>query len=98
MLIAADDALDSAIDPGYRTISEVADNKFRTAIDLLCDFAKKFPLKDSTSDLNIGGTVTGEVKMSVTSKSPLMILHALKDDLHSNVKFLFVSLSRNADR
>ena len=91
MLIAADDALESAINAGYRSTSEVVDNKFRMAIDLLDDFAQEFPLKNSTSDPNIGGTVTGEVKMSVESKSPLMILHALKTNLHSNVKFPSVS-------
>ena len=98
MLIATDDALESAINAGYRRTSEAVDNKFRMAIDLLGDFAKDFPLKDSTSDPNISGTVTGEVKMNVESKSPLMILHALKTNLHSNVKFSSVSLSLNADR
>ena len=96
--MAADDALESAINAGYSTTSEVVDKKFRMAIDLLGDFAKDFSLKDSTSDPNISGTVTGEVKMSFDSKYPLMILHALKNNLHSNVKFPSVSLFLNADR
>ena len=77
--------------------SKVANSKFRIAIDLLCEFAKDFPPNDLMSDPNIGGTVTGEVKMSVDSESPLIILHALKANLHSNVKFSFVSLSRDTD-
>ena len=102
MLIAADDALNSTIDSGYYPMaSKVAERNFRVAIDLLSDFAKDFPPKDSTSDpniqANIDGTVTGEVKMSVKSKSPLMILQALKNDLRSNVKFPFVSLSLDTD-
>ena len=105
MLIATDDALKSTINPGrydyYHIASEVAERKYRVAIDLLSDFAKDFPPKDLTSDpniqANIGGTVTGKVKMSVKSKSPLMILEALKTDLRSNVKFPFVSLSFDTD-
>jgi hypothetical protein len=73
------------------------DKRFEKAIDLLSDFAKDFPLKDPTSDPNIGGTVTGEVKMNDKSKSPSTILQALKNDLHSNVKFPSVSVSLNAD-
>ena len=98
MLLAADDALQFAPYAGYGRTSELVDEKFKMAIDLLDDFAKDFPLKDSTSDPNISGTVTGEVKMGVESKSPLMILHALKNNLHSYVKFPSVSLSLNADR
>ena len=73
------------------------DNKFRNAIDLLSDFANGFPLKDPTSDPNIGRTVTGKVEMSYRFKSAMAILQALKNDLHSNVKFPSVSLSLNAD-
>ena len=63
------------------------DKKFGMAVDLLSDFAKEFSLKDPTSDPNIGGTVTGEMKMSDKSKSPSTILQAMKDDLNSKVKF-----------
>jgi hypothetical protein len=102
VLIAADDALKSTvstIEPRYFPgVSQVAERKFRMAIDLLSDFAKDFPPKDSTSDPNIGGTVTGEVKMSVKVESPLMILQALKNDLHSNVNFhLYLYLSTLMD-
>ena len=101
MLIAADDALKSTVsttEPRYFPgVSQVAERKFRITIDLLSDFAKDFPPKDSTSDPNIGGPVTGEVKISVKSESPLMILQALKTDLHSNVNFPFVSLSLDTD-
>ena len=92
MLIAADDALESAVDPNalYK-ISEVG-NKFRKAIDLLSDFANDFPLKDPTSDPNIGGTVIGKVMMGDKSKSATIILQALRNDLHSKVKFPSVPL------
>ena len=117
MLIATDDALESAIqaEPARRArlvrtvgywsraraieMTELdSDKKARKAIDLLSDFAKDFPLKDPTSDSNIGGTITGEVKKSDKSKSATTILQALKNDLHSNVKFPSVYLSLNADR
>ena len=103
MLIAADDALESAINAGYSTTSKLVDNKFRMAIDLLDDFAKEFPLKNSMWDPNIGGTVTGDSEWrlnwgSQEECSPLRILHALKNNLHSNVKFPSVSLFLNADR
>ena len=68
------------------------DKKVGKAIDILSDFAKDFLLEDPTSDLNISGT------MSDKSKSATIILQALKNDLHSIVKFLSVSLSLNADR
>ena len=74
-----------------------ANNAFEGAIDLLSSFAEDFPLKDPTSDTIIGGTVAGEVKMSNNSKSPSAILHALKNNLYSNVTFPSVSLSRNTD-
>ena len=96
MLTAADDALMSAADSELlgRTPKVDIDNKFRRAIDLLGDFTKDFP---PTSDPNIGGTATGtgEVKMSDKSKYPSAILRlqALKNDVHSNVIFLSVSLS-----
>ena len=85
MLRAADNALQSAADSEYWR-SEL-DNKFGKAIELLSDFARDFPVKDPTLDPNIGGTVTEEVKMSDKSKSPMTILQALKNDLHSKVKF-----------
>ena len=74
------------------------DIKFGHAIDLLSDFAKNFPLKDSTSNPNIGGTATGEVKMSDKSKSATTVLQALKNYLYSNVNFPSASLSLNSDR
>ena len=92
MLIAADDALESAADSGPLSRRSEVDKKVGKAIDLLCDF-----VKDPTSDPNIGGTVTGEMKMSDKSKFATTILHALKNDLHSNVKFPSVSLPLNAD-
>ena len=99
MLIAADNALKSAADSGplFGESQAELDNKFKNAIDLLSDFAKDFPLKDPTSDLNIGRTATGKVEMSDKSKSPTTILQALKNDLHSKVKSPSVSLSLNAD-
>ena len=78
------------------------DKKFGKAIGLLGDFVKDFPLNDPTSDPNIGGTVTstvtGDVKMGDKSKSATTILQALKNDIHSNVKFPSVFLSLNANR
>ena len=61
--------------------------KFGNVIDLLSDFAKGFPLKNLVSDPNSGGEVSGDVMINVKSKSPSTILHALKNDLHSNVTF-----------
>ena len=90
MLIAADNAIKSAAEPGDG-ISEKADRKFARAILLLSGFEKDFPSKDPTSDPNIGGVVTREANLSDTSKSPSTILHALKMNLHALVKFLSVS-------
>ena len=93
VLIAADDALKSALESGDK-ISEETDKKFGDAIDLLSAFEEDFPSKDPTPDdldPNIGGTTTRDAKMS---KSPLTILHALKENLHSKVNFhsfLFLS-------
>ena len=86
MLIAADDALKSAAEPGDG-ISEKANRKFARTILLLSDFEKDFPSKDPTSDPNIGG----EANLSDTPKSPSTILHALKMNLHALVKFISVS-------
>lgn len=97
MFIAADDALRSAANSKALLRKSKVDKKFRKAIDLLCDFAKDFPPKDSTSGSNTGGTVTGEVRMSDNFKSPTTILQALKNDLRSNVKASFLSLSLYAD-
>ena len=96
-MIAADDAL-SAAELGPWSRKYEIDQKFGKAIDLLSDFAKDFALENLMSDLNIGGNDTGEVKMGDKSKSATIILQALKNDLHSIVKFLSVSLSLNADR
>ena len=97
MLIAADDALKSGFDPNALYKKSEVENKFKNAIDILSDFAKDFPLKYLTSHPNIGGTVTGEVKMSDKFKSATTTLQALKNDLHSNVKFLSVLSLLNAD-
>ena len=97
MLIAADDALKSAVVSGYLSQRSQVDKKVGKAVDLLSDFAKDFPLKDPTSDPNIGGTFTGEVTMSDKSKSATTVLQALKNDLYSNVKFPSASLSLNSD-
>ena len=94
MLIAADDALESAADSEALSWKPEVDSKFEKAIDILRDFAKDFPLKDSMSDLNIDGTVTGEVNMNEKFMFATTILQALKDDLHSNVKFPSVSTSQ----
>ena len=95
MLIAADDALASAADTGHMGIIPEVDKKFRNAIDLLSDLAKGFPLNDPLLNPNIGGDVT--MKINAKSNSPLTILHALKNNLDSNVTFPSVSLSLNAD-
>lgn len=104
MLSTAEDALQSAVDsrlsliqPRIQPFQPPVEDKFREAVDILSIFVKDFPLKDSMSDPNIGGTVTGKVKMSDKSKSPTTILQALKNSLNSRVKFLSVSLSFNAD-
>ena len=96
MLIAADDALNSAVEVGDGASIEV-DKKFREAIGLLCAFEKDFPFNDSTSDQDIGGTVTREAKMSDGSGSPLAVLDALKENIHAKVKLPSVSLLLNAD-
>ena len=96
VLIAADDALKSALE-ARDEISEETDKKFGDAIDLLSSFEKDFPPKDPTPDdpdPNIGGTTTRDAKMS---KSPLTILDALKENLHSKVEFPSISLPPHAD-
>jgi hypothetical protein len=96
VLIAADDALKSAVEAGDWASQEV-DKKFGKAIYLLSDLEKDFP---SVSDPNIGGTVTGEANMcdnTDKSESFSAILRALEKNLFSKVKFLFVSLPLNAD-
>lgn len=104
MLIAADDALESASDLGsesvYGTRRSESDKKFGKAIELLSDFAKDFSLEDPISDLNIRETSIWEwgVTVSWSADSATTILQALKNDLHSNVKFPSVSLSLKADR
>jgi hypothetical protein len=101
VLIAADDALKSAIMTrawASDEISEGIDKKFGDAIDLLSAFDSEedFPSKDPTPDdpdPNTGGTAT-EAKMS---KSPSTILHALKENLHSKVKLPSIYLLLHAD-
>jgi hypothetical protein len=88
VLIAADDALRSAVESVDRT-SEV-DKKFGEAIHLLSGFEMDSVFDDPTSDSNIGSTITREAKLSDKSKSPSTILHALKKNLHAKVKFPFV--------
>ena len=100
MLIAADDALNSAVEIGDGISIEV-DKKFREVIDLLCAFEKDFPSNDSTSDPNIGATlgatVTEGAKKSDSSRSPLTVLGALQENIHAKVKLPSVSLLLNAD-
>ena len=96
MLIAADDALNSAAEAGDRASREV-DKKFRKAVRLLGGFQKDFPLKNLTSDQNIGGTVPGGAKMNDKSERAPTILYALKKNLHAKVKFPSVPLPLNAD-
>ena len=85
MLIAADDALKSAAVAGDRTSEEV-DEKFREAINLLSGFEKDF-LSQLTSDPKIGGKLVWQAKTSDEFESPLVILNALKENLHAKVKF-----------
>ena len=89
MFLAADDALKFAA-AANRTSKEV-DKKFGEAIHLLSSFEKDFPSKDPTSNSKVGGMVTRDAKMS-GSESPLTILYALKENLHSKVKLPSVSL------
>jgi hypothetical protein len=94
VLIAVDDAL-KFVSQNRLFSSRVAtmgDRKFREAINLLVAFEKDFHFKDSSSDPNIGGTVTREAKMS--DISPSTILSALKVNLHAKVNLnLFLDLS-----
>ena len=82
MLIVADDALTSAAEARYLTSKKV-DKQLREIIDLLSSFERDF--KDSISGQNIGG----EAK----SKFPSMVLHALRNNLHTKVKCPSVSSS-----
>jgi hypothetical protein len=101
VLITADDALDTAVDLIFRSDgrplakdrSDVK-KKIRKTLNLLSDFAKKFPLKDPGT---VTGKVTNGINSNKNSKSPTTILQALKDDLYSNVKSPSVSLSLNTD-
>ena len=93
MLIAADDALKSAAEADR---PRIVNKKFSKVNNLLRGFEKDFPLKDSTSNPNIVGTVTREAKMNDSEYAP-MILHALKGNLHTEVRFLSVSLPLNAE-
>ena len=96
VLLAADDALTSAVEARDRT--SAVDKKFEEAIGLLSRFKKSFPSKDPTLGPNIGGTVTRDTRMNDKSKSPSTILYALESNLHANVMFLSVSLPPNADK
>jgi hypothetical protein len=93
VLIAADDALKSAIEAGNKT-SEQVDKKFRELIYMLSEFEKDFPSKDSTSD-PYSGTDTNLKKTK--SESPLTILDNLKKNVHAKVNIPSVSSLLNAD-
>ena len=67
MLIAADHALESAVEAGDRT-SERADTNFRKAIELLRAFEKRFPFKDPTSGPNICRTTLYALENNLHSK------------------------------
>ena len=96
MLIAADNALKSAIETvNWR--SEIVDKKFEEAIHLLSRFEKDFPSKDPPFDPNIAGMATEDAKMSYKTDSPSAILYTLKNHFHVRVTFLSVSLLLNAD-
>ena len=98
MLIAADDALKSALEASNRTSKEV-DKKFGDAIKLLGDFEKEFsvPSGDPTSDPKIGGTVTRKAEMGDKFESPATTLYALKKNLLSKVTSLIYYLPLNTD-
>jgi hypothetical protein len=93
VLIAADDALKSAIEAGNKT-SEQVDKKFREVIYMLSEFEKDFPSKDSTSDPNSGTDTNSKKTMS---ESPLTILDNLKKNVHAKVNIPSVSSLLNAD-
>ena len=96
MLAVADDAIRSAAESGSgNKRSEKLDGKFATVINLLVSFEKD--LLSGTSDPYIVWMVTREANMSDTFKSPSMILHALKQNLHSQVILPSVSLPLEAD-
>lgn len=88
MLVAADEALNSAAEAGDKTSDEV-DKKFEEAIHLLSAF-EELPSKNLTSDPNTSWMITREA-MSDKSESPSAILYALKKNLHANVRFLSTS-------
>ena len=96
MLIAADDALKSAVE-ARDEISEEVDKKFGDVIDLLSAFEKDFPSKDLIADPNIGEMITREAEMR-ESRSPSTFLHALKENLHTKVKFPSIFLPLHADK
>ena len=83
MLIVADDALMSAAEASKEARYLKVDKQLGEKIDLLSSFETDF--KDSISGQNIGG----EAK----SKFPSMVLHALRNNLHSKVKCPSVSSS-----
>ena len=101
VLTAADDALKFAAGARGNACKEV-DKKFAEAIHLLGSFERDFPSKNPTADLTVDETVTREAsgatrKMSYES-SPLTILSALRENLHSNVTFPISFLPLNADK
>jgi hypothetical protein len=89
LLTAADDALKFAARVGNASVEKV-DRKFREVIALFSGF--DLPSKDPTSDRNISGTVTREVKMTDNSESISTSLYKLKTklNLYAKVKFPFV--------
>lgn len=98
VLIAADDAIMSAVEAGNWTSKEV-DKKFEHAIRLLADFEKDFsvPSGDPTLDPKIGGMVTGEAEMSDKIEPPSTILYALKNNLHAKVISPYIIYPLNTD-
>ena len=93
MLVAADDALRSAAESecGNRR-SEKLEGKFATVINLLVSFEKDSFSEPSVPNIYEMATQARKANMSDASKSPSMILYALKRNLHSKVKFPSVSL------
>ena len=87
VFIAADEALKSAT-AADRTSEEV-DKKFRVAIHMLSGFEKDFASLVAIPLAPTFGSDTGflEGKMSDNPESPLTTLYALKENLHSKVKF-----------
>jgi hypothetical protein len=90
LLITADNALKSAAEFRNRRTNKEVDSKFREVIYMLSgfdSFEKVFPSKDPMLDPDSGETITREVNIGDGSKSPSVILHTLKRNLHAKVKY-----------